>query len=408
MKIVSSGLLGTAMLLLGACGGAGNKAENQTADADLTVEKTESWSVRLADSDMKRFEDWIVGDPYWGYHEGLVCKAMLDMHEYTGEQKYFDFVKGFGENIIEEDGTIKTYKLETYNIDNINSGKVLIPLYDVTGEEKYRKALDTLMKQLESHPRVSDGGFWHKKKYPHQVWLDGLYMAGPFLAAYGQEFDQPAHIDDAVDQLMEVSKVHYDPTTHLPYHGWDESKEQAWADKQTGLSANFWSRSIGWYLMAIVDVLDYLPEGHEGREELIKIANDIAVGLEKYQDKDSGTWYQVTDLGDREGNYLESSGTAMFVYFLYKGVRKGYLLEKYLAVAHKGYEGLVNEFFRVEDDGTVSVTDGCSVAGLGGDGNRDGSFEYYISELIKDNDPKATAPAIMASIEHERYLRNNP
>jgi len=397
-------LLGVLLLLSGCSEGSSN-TESQSVDSEEKI-KEKKWSVCLADSDMKRFEHWIVGDPYWGYHEGLVCKAMLDMYEYTGDEKYFDFVKGFGENIIEDNGTIRTYRMEAYNIDNINSGKILIPLYQKTGEEKYRQALDTLMRQLEDHPRVSDGGFWHKLKYPHQVWLDGLYMAGPFLAAYGNAFDQPKDIDDAVSQLKEAYKVLYDPEKHLPYHGWDESREQAWANKETGLSANFWSRSIGWYLMAIVDVLDYLPENYERRDQLIEIAKNIAVGLKNYQDHETGTWYQVTDQGDREGNYLESSGTAMFVYFLYKGVREGYLPDEYLVIAHKGYEGLVNEFFRVEEDGTVSVTDGCAVAGLGGDGNRDGSFGYYISEPIKDNDPKATAPAIMASIEHERSLNN--
>ncbi|MBD8488563.1 glycoside hydrolase family 88 protein [Echinicola sp. CAU 1574] len=393
-------IIAGAVLVLFSCGRQKANSEKQVS----TVPNLERWSVRLADSDIVRFKDWIVEDPYWGYHEGLVCKAMLDMWKYTGDDKYFDFVKGFGDNIIEENGSIKTYNLESFNIDNINSGKVLIPLYEETGEKKFRVALDTLVKQLENHPRVSDGGFWHKLKYPHQVWLDGLYMAGPFLAAYGKAFDESSYTEDAVNQLIEAYRVLYDPEKHLLYHGWDESREQAWADKETGLSANFWSRSIGWYLMAVMDVLDFLPADHPEREQLIQIANDVAIGVRDFQDSETGTWYQVTDQGELEGNYLESSGTGMFVYFLYKGVREGYLPEEFLNTAHKGYEGLVNEFFREEEDGTVSVTDGCAVAGLGGDGNRDGSFEYYISEPIKDNDPKATAPAIMASIEHERFM----
>ncbi|AGA77191.1 glycoside hydrolase family 88/105 protein [Echinicola vietnamensis] len=393
-----------AAILLFSCGAKKESNEKQQ-EAVAPVEK--KWSVRLADSDMTRLEDWIVGDPYWGYHEGLVCKAMLDMWHYTGDDKYFEFVKDFGNNIIEDDGTIRTYKMEIYNIDNINSGKVLIPLYQETGEEKFRKALDTLIQQLEKHPRVSDGGFWHKKKYPHQVWLDGLYMAGPFMAAYGAAFDQPAQIDDAVHQLMAAYEVLFDPEKHLLYHGWDESREQDWADKETGLSANFWSRGMGWFVMAIVDVLDFMPQDHPDRARLIDMANNIAVGIKDFQDPQTGAWYQVTDQGDREGNYLEASGTGMFVYFLYKGVRKGYLPDSYLATADKGYNGLVNQFFNVEEDGTVSVTDVCSVAGLGGDGNRDGSFEYYISEPIKENDPKGTAPAVMASIEHERASVEN-
>lgn len=394
-------LLMSATFLLSACGG-NNTQEKETASEEPQQEK---WSVRLAESDMKRYKDWMTGEPYWGYHEGLIGKAMLDMREYTGDEKYFELIKQFGEDIIEEDGTIRTYDLDSYNIDNINSGKMLIPLYQETGKEKYKKALDTLMKQLENHPRVSDGGFWHKKRYPHQVWLDGLYMAGPFLTAYGTAFDKPEHLEDAIDQIIEVSNVHYDPEKQLFYHGWDESKEQDWANKKTGLSSNFWSRSIGWYAMAVVDVLDFVPQDHPDREKLIEIAGKLAEGIQRYQDEASGVWYQVTDQGDREGNYLESSGTAMFVYFLYKGVRKGYLDEAYLKTAHKGYEGLVEQFFKVEDNGMVTVTDACSVAGLGGDGNRDGSFEYYISEPIKENDPKANAPAIMASIEHERSVK---
>lgn len=382
----------------------GNKKVQSTEINKAT--ETVKWSSRLADSDLIRFDDWIVKDPYWGYHEGLESKAMLDMWRYTGEQKYLDFAAGFGNNIINEEGTIKTYDLASYNIDNINSGKVLITLFQETKDQKYRIALDTLMRQLAHHPRVSDGGFWHKKKYPHQVWLDGLYMAGPFLAAYAEAFDQPEALEDAIGQLEAAFEVLYSPEKHLLYHGWDERKAQPWADKQTGLSANFWSRGIGWYLMALVDVLDYMPADHPRREQLIAIANKVAVGIKENQDKTTGAWYQVIDQGDREGNYLESSGTAMFVYFLYKGLRNGYLPEEYLSVAQAGYQGLVEQFFKVEEDGTVSVTDACSVAGLGGDGNRDGSFDYYISEPIKENDVKANAPAIMASIEHERFLKN--
>lgn len=396
-------VLGAAILLF-SCGA---KKENNETQQEAAAPVEEKWSVRLADSDMKRLSRYGTPNSHWGYHEGLIGKAMLDMWRYSGDQKYFDFVRGFGDNIIEPDGTIRTYSMEIFNIDNINSGKLLIPLYKETGEEKYRIALDTLMMQLEKHPRVSDGGFWHKLKYPHQVWLDGLYMAGPFLAAYGAEFDQPAHIDDAVHQLIAAYEVLFDPEKHLLYHGWDESREQDWADKKTGLSANFWSRGMGWFVMAIVDVLDFMPQDHPDRAKLIDMANNIAVGIKDFQDPQTGAWYQVTDQGDREGNYLEASGTGMFVYFLYKGVRKGYLQDSYLATADKGYEGLVNEFFKEEEDGTVSVTDICSVAGLGGDGNRDGSFEYYISEPIKENDPKGTGPALLASIEHERASEEN-
>ncbi|WP_164675032.1 glycoside hydrolase family 88/105 protein [Anditalea andensis] len=381
---------------------------SSSCDVNVQTEKEqvaeEKWSVRLAESDIERFTPLMSEDPRWGYHQGLIGKSMLDMWEYTGDEKYYDFVRTFGENVIQEDGTINTYDQKSYNIDNINAGKLLIPLYRKTEDERFRKALDTLLHQMENHPRTSEGGYWHKLRYPHQKWLDGIYMASPFLAQYGKEFNEPAYYDDVVNQITLMAKHAYDPDKNLFYHGWDESREQDWADDETGLSSNFWSRSIGWYGMAIVDVLDYLPSDHPDREELIQIAKKLAPGIRRFQDEDTGVWYQVTDKGDHEGNYLESSGTAMFIYFLYKGVRKGYLDKEYLTTARKGYEGMVKQFFKVEEDGSVTVTDGCVVAGLGGSGNRDGSYEYYISEPIKDNDPKATAPAIMASIEHERSL----
>ena len=396
MKIPTAILL--IVLVLASC-------QTKTEKTEETVADEKPLSVQLAESDIERFTQLMTENPRWGYHQGLIGKSMLDMWEYTGEQKYFDFVKTFGENVISEDGHINTYEFKSYNIDNINAGKLLIPLYQETKDERYLKALDTLIHQMASHPRTSEGGFWHKLRYPHQKWLDGIYMASPFLAAYAVDFDQPQYFDDVVNQITLMAKHAYNPDKKLLYHGWDESKEQPWADKTTGLSANFWSRSIGWYGMAIVDVLDFLPEDHPGRSELIAIARNVAEGIQMHQDEKTGTWYQVTDMGDREGNYLESSGTAMFVYFLYKGVRLGYLDKSYLATAKKGYEGMVNQFFKTDEDGIVSVSKGCVVAGLGGPDNRDGSFEYYISEPIKDNDPKATGPAIMASIEHERSVK---
>jgi len=373
--------------------------------SEIAQEEPEKWSTRLAQSDIQRFTQLMSEDPRWGYHQGLIGKSMLDMWEYTGDDQYFEFVKTFGENVIQEDGTINTYEQKSYNIDNINAGKLLIPLYRHTEDARYKKAIDTLLHQMSNHPRTSEGGYWHKLRYPHQKWLDGIYMASPFLAQYAKEFNAPEYYDDVVNQITLMAKHAYDSEKNLLYHGWDESREQKWADDETGLSSNFWSRSIGWYGMAIVDVLDYLPEDHPDRQELISIAQKMAPGIRRFQDEDSGVWYQVTDQGDREGNYLESSGTAMFVYFLYKGVRKGYLDQEYLKTARKGYNGMVNQFFREDEGGIVTVTDGCVVAGLGGSDNRDGSFEYYISEPIKDNDPKATAPAIMASIEHERSLK---
>lgn len=369
-------------------------------------EEEKLYSVWMASSEMERYSELWESDhtkePRWGYHQGLMGKVFLDVWEHSGKQEFFDYAHNFADEVITEEGEIKTYEVEKYNIDNINAGKMLFPLYEETGKEKFRRAIDTLRDQMRHHPRTSEGGFWHKKIYPHQMWLDGLYMASPFLAQYAGEFNEPALYDEAVHQFLLVAKHTYDPEAGLFYHGWDESREQRWADDETGQSPNFWGRSLGWYGMALVDVMDFLPEDQQGREEIIDIMQKLAAGIKKYQDPETGVWYQVVDQGDREGNYRESSATAMFVYFLYKGLREGYLDESYRAVADKGYEGMLEQFIREEEDGTLTITDCCVVAGLGGSPNyRDGSYEYYISEKVRDNDPKAVAPFIWASMERE-------
>ena len=336
---------------------------------------SEPWSVRMALSEMKRYPDAARYDskqPFWGYHQGVVLKALMDLSQHTNDSRYFNYAHIYGDSIIARDGTIKTYKLESYNIDLVNPGKILFALYNNTGDARYKQAIETLRGQMRTHPRTSQGGFWHKKRYPHQMWLDGLYMGSPFLAQYAKEFGEPALFDDVVNQVRLIAKHTYDPKTGLFYHAWDESKEQRWANKETGQSPNFWGRSIGWFAMSLVDVLDYLPEDHPGRKEVIEVVNKVAAGVKKYQDKKTGAWYQVVDQGSREGNYIESSASSMFVYFFYKAVRKGYLDKSYLKVADKGYEGLLKNFIREDADGTISITKCCAVAGLGGDPYRDG------------------------------------
>ncbi len=366
-----------------------------------------TWAEKMANSEMKRFpEAWMIEkakSPRWGYTHGCVAKAMLDLFDYNGDSIYFNYAKGYADSLITEEGKIKTYDMQKFNIDNINPGKILFRLYKATGDQKYKAAIDTLVTQMKNHPRTSEGGFWHKKIYPHQMWLDGVYMASPFLAEYARDFNEPALFDDAVNEIILITKHTYDPATGLFYHGWDESRQQKWADKETGLSPNFWSRSIGWYAMALVDVLDLLPADHPKRNEIIALTDTVAKGICKWQDDKSGTWYQVTNMGDREGNYLESSASCMFVYFLYKAVNKGYISSEYLANADKGFNGLINNFIRNETDGTISITNCCAVAGLGGEKvYRDGSFEYYIGEPVIDNDPKSVAPFIWAATEKLR------
>ncbi|SBW04010.1 glycoside hydrolase family 88 protein [uncultured Dysgonomonas sp.] len=369
----------------------------------FAMEAQTKYYVRLTDSEIKRNpESWMldfVKAPKWNYCHGLELQAIFQTWQKTFDQTYYDYVYSFADLMIEPDGQIKTYKPLEYNIDRVNSGKFLFPMYALTKQERFRKALDLMRDQMRTHPRTADGSFWHKKIYPHQVWLDGLYMAGPFLAEYAKTFNELELFDDVVVQILDVHKYMYDAKTGLYYHGWDESREQRWADKKTGLSPNFWSRSIGWYMMAIVDVLDYLPENHEKRGDIIKLLQDLSSAIEKYRDEKTGMWYQVTDQMGRKGNYIESSASAMFIYTWVKGAQKGYLDNSYFEKGEVAYDQFVKRFIKDNGDGTISLTDGCSVAGLGGEKNyRDGSYEYYINEPVRDNDPKAVGPFIMLSI----------
>lgn len=367
------------------------------------------WSVKMADAQIARYpQAWQIENaktPRWGYTHGAVAKAMLDLYEHTGDPRYFRYAKGYADTLITPQGEIKTYRLDKFNIDNINAGKILFRLYRTTGDPRYKTAIDTLVAQMASHPRTSEGGFWHKQVYPHQMWLDGLYMASPFLAEYARDFNRPDIFDDVVKQIKLMDKNSYDAKTGLFYHGWDESREQRWADPVTGHSPNFWSRSLGWYAMALVDVLDFLPQDHPGRKEVIEIMGRLAKGVSRWQEHQStGVWYQVTNRSDRKDNYLESSGSSMLTYFLYKASRKGYINAAYQKTAEKAFQGIIKQFIEKEADGTYSITHCCSVAGLGGDNRyRDGSFEYYISEPVIKNDPKSIAPFIWASMENEIY-----
>lgn len=360
------------------------------------------WSERMALSEMKRYPEAYMIDekkePKWDYVHGLVLTSFEKLYKTTQNKKYFDYIQGYADATIDTIGKVKSYKLESYNIDMVAAGRILFNLYDTTKDERYLAVIKKLYKQLEEQPRTESGGFWHKKVYPNQMWLDGLYMGEPFYAQYTVTYDNGAKLNDIAHQF-EVIRAHAtDKKTGLLYHGWDESKKMEWADKVTGCSPNFWSRSIGWYMMALVDALDYFPKDHPKRKELIKYLNDISKSLVKFQDK-SGLWYQVTDKGGKEGNYLESSGSAMFAYALAKGANKGYLPKKYKEAADKAFNGLTSKLIKVAADGEVTITEACAVAGLGGNPYRDGSYSYYVNERKKDNDPKATGPFILAALE---------
>lgn len=362
------------------------------------------WSVRMVESEMTRCpESWQLDfQPAlkWDYCHGLELGAMLDVYDRYGDKKIFDYAVAYADTMVNADGSIKKYNREEYSLDRINSGKIFFRIYEQTHQEKYKKALDLLRSQFDGHPRNADGGFWHKKIYPHQMWLDGLYMGMPFLAEYAFRNNEPQDYQEVVRQIKLVAKHTYDPANGLFRHACDVSRTERWADKTTGQSQHCWGRALGWYAMAIVDVLDYMPLHEEGRDSVLAIFNHIAKMLKKYQSPE-GLWYQVMDRSGDKGNYLESSCSAMFVYSLLKALRKGYIDESYFAVARKGYEGILNNFITVDDKGLVSITKACAVAGLGGKNYRMGDYNYYITEQIRDNDPKAVGPFIMASLEWE-------
>ena len=362
----------------------------------------DSWSVRMADSCMKRRP--ILADG-WSYESGVVLKGIEQVWLDTGNEKYLEYIRRNIEQFVEPDGNIRTYHLQDHNLDQINTGKLCFRLYQETGDERYQQALHLLMRQLKSQPRTSEGGFWHKKIYPYQMWLDGIYMASPFYAQYADRFDGPSGFDDAAHQILLIERHTRDPKTGLYYHAWDESKMQKWANPQTGCSPNFWGRAMGWYAMAIVDVLDFLPASHRARDRIVTIFERMIHSLVPVQDTDTGLWYQVLDRGGCEGNCTEASASCMFVYAMAKGIRKGYLDPKYLEAAQRGYAGIIEHLVEVDEHGQVNLTRICAVAGLGGEQQRDGSYEYYIGEPVEANDHKGVGAFLLTGAEMERLSK---
>jgi unsaturated rhamnogalacturonyl hydrolase len=337
-------------------------------------------------------------EPKWDYVHGLVLTSFEALFKHTKDQQYYKYIKQYADATIDEKGSVASYKFDTYNIDMVTAGRILFNLYETTKDSRYATVLQLLRKQIAEQPRTASGGFWHKKIYPNQMWLDGLYMGEPFYAQYTVQYENGAQLNDIAKQFELIQLHATDPKTGLLYHGWDESKQMPWADKTTGCSPNFWSRSIGWYVMALVDVLDYFPKDHPKRNELIGYLNAISNSLVKFQDP-SGLWYQVTDKGGNEGNYLESSGSSMFAYAMAKGANKGYLPKKFKTIANKAFDGLTTQLIKTDPDGQIHITQACAVAGLGGNPYRDGSYSYYVNERKKDNDPKATGSFILAALE---------
>lgn len=361
---------------------------------------------RIAQSEIQHNPELWMADfltkPKWDYTQGLIAKAMLETYLATGDTTYLAYVEAFADYFIQEDGSIRTYDLTKYNLDRVNGGNFLYLLDSIDSQPRYQAAIRLLRSQLATQPRTTEGGFWHKQIYPSQMWLDGLYMAEPFYAHYAlwdSTADAEAIFDDVVLQFSVVDAHTLNPATGLNYHGWDESHAQAWADSLTGCSPHTWGRAEGWYVMAICDVLDYLPKSHTGRAKLIAILNRVCTALLRYQDPTTGMWYQVPDLPEAEGNYTESTCSAMFCYALAKGARMGYLPAEYRTIAARAFDGLWRSAVVENEDGTLSLTRCCAVAGLGGTPYRSGTYDYYIHEKIRDNDPKGIGPLILAALE---------
>lgn len=363
------------------------------------------WSRRLADSEMPR----LTNAPKWDYTMGLFTLSLLKLNEQIPDAHFVKFAEDKIGSLITSNGTIQGYKLGEYQLDALNPGKTALALWQAfTNENSDRPGLFSacagLVKQLDTQPRTPDGGFWHKQRYTNQMWLDGVYMAEPFYAAMGRYLIRPqTAYDEVAKQIRLIDEHTYDAKTGLNYHGWDAAKIQPWANPATGCSSNFWGRAEGWYAMALVDVLDYFPTNHPARAQIIATLQKTAKGIVKWQDPKTGLWWQVMDQGDRKGNYLEATASAMFVYALAKGVNHGYLSRDYIPAIEKGYAGILKYLIKDDGDGKWSLTQCCSVAGLGFTNSagkpRDGTFDYYVSEPVVKNDLKGVGPFILAGIE---------
>jgi unsaturated rhamnogalacturonyl hydrolase len=388
--------------------------KKKTLDAETAL----TWSKRLADSDIAR-KTFTFGYGSWDdvrdrkskfdYDmSGLHILALQELNKVSPNDHYKNAAQAVTGSFIADTGQIHTFKPELFSIDLINPGRVLINLETSTHQVKYRKAVDFLREHLKQHPRTSEGAFWHRITYPNQLWLDGVYMGIPFLAQYAATYEtgaaQHQSFKEAVHEFQ-ISRSHLrDPNTGLYKHAWDESKQAMWADAKTGLASQYWARGSGWLAMAMVDVLDYLPESEvELRNTMIAMVNEFAGDIVRYQDAETGTWWQILDKPHAIGNYRESTASAMYSYFLSKAVNKGYLSSTYKPYAEKAFNGLVNEFISVHSDGNISMNMQCQVAGLGF--GRDGSYDYYMTEPIVSDDPKGNGPFILAGIETYKMLK---
>ena len=381
-------------------------SQNNTTDKkEILISDQFKWSERMALSIMKRHpKAWQIDNheaPKWDYKIGMILTGFEKLYAKNKDRKYYTYIKEYADSLIDDNGLIQNFNPQDHNIDFINAGKILFVLNDNENSSKYLKAIMSLRKQFIDYPRTASGGFWHKKIYPNQMWLDGLYMGEPFYARYTSIFENGDKLNDVAHQFELLHDHSLDAKTGLYFHAWDESKQMAWADKISGTAPHVWLRALGWYAMALVDVLDYFPKDHPKHKVLKAYLNELITSVVKYQDH-SGLWFQVPDLATNEGNYLEASGSSMLIYSIAKGVNKGYLPLNFKKNATLGFDGLINKLIKVDSNGEIHITQVCASAGLGGNPYRDGSFNYYISEKIKVDNSHGLGAFLLAAIELDK------
>jgi unsaturated rhamnogalacturonyl hydrolase len=341
----------------------------------------------------------------WSYDQGVILKGIEALWYATGDPQYYQYILHSMDYYVKEDGSVYDYKPDEFNIDHLNNGKMLLTLFQVTGKEKYKKALDQMYGQWKQQPRNEFGGLWHKKIYPNQMWLDGLYMGAAFYAQYASVFHDTAAYNEITRQFVLAEEHTRDAQTGLLVHAWDAAKIQKWADPKTGKSPHVWGRAMGWYGVALVDALDYYPVNHPGRDTLIQILNRYAAAIVKVQNS-NGLWYDIIDAPNDPRNYYEASASSMMAITLFKAVKNGYIASSYLQNAKKAYAGLVANCVKY-NNGDFELHNTVSVSGLGGNPYRDGTLDYYFKEPIVVNDPKGMGAFLQCAVLARAFEKTN-
>ncbi len=378
------------------------KAQNQEDSQKDIISYDLKWSERTALSILNKYpKAWQLDGnekPKWDYKMGFVLSGFEKLYQKTNDKKYLNYIKEYVDGMIDSTGNIKKYDIKEYNIDYLNPGKLLFNLYDETKDERYLRLIGQLRNQLESQPRTPGGGFWHKQIYPNQMWIDGLYMAEPFYTQFTVKYEKGKNLDDIAKQFELVQNHLLDKTTGLVYQAWDENKEIAWANKQTGTSPTIWGRGIGWYMVALVETLDYFPKSHPKYKVLTGYLNQISKNVNQYKSPE-GLWYQVADKPYMVANYVEPSASGMIIYAFAKGANKGYLDSGYKRIAQKTFDSFVKQFIKVDKKGEINILNVSSNIGLGGKPFRDGTNDYYLTAKIKDNGAIGFGAFLLSAIE---------